>query len=61
MSTVHELIVQGAAVLVTVAERDGLFYAKVNGQPEIQAVAETREAAMRKISNRVSHAADLAA
>lgn len=61
MSTTHELIVQGAAVLVTVAERDGLFHAKVNGMPEVQAVADTREAVMRKIGQRMNYATDLAA
>lgn len=60
MST-HEVIVQGAAVLVTVVERDGLFYAKVNGSPEIQAVGPSREDALYKIAKRAQYATDLAA
>lgn len=62
MTTTHELIVHGAAVLVTVAESaDGLFTAKVNGRPEVQAVATTRDGALRKIANRMQYATDLAA
>lgn len=61
MSTVHELIVHGAAVLVTAAEVDGLFYAKVNGQPSIEAWGKTREDALAKIAKRVQYATDNAA
>lgn len=61
MSTTHELIVQGVAVLVTVEERDGLFTGKVNGRPEIQATASTRAAVLRKIDNRMQYATDIAA
>lgn len=61
MSTTYEVIVSGAAVLVTVAERDGLFYAKVNGMPEVQAVGISREDVLRKIAKRAQNATDLAA
>jgi len=61
MSTTHELSVLGAAVLVTVSERDELFTAKVNGMPEVQAVATTREGVLRKIAHQLTYAVDQAA
>lgn len=61
MTAVIELSIQGAAVLVTVEERDGLFYAKVNGMPQVQAVGVTRESALSKVANRMQHAIDTAA
>ena len=60
MSVSMQLMVCGAAVLVSVSQReDGKYVAKVDGRPEIQVVAETFAGAIAKSYNAVQHAMDL--
>lgn len=60
MSQTMELMVCGAAVLVSVSQReDGKYTAKVNGRPEIQVIAETVAGALAKVYSAVQNAMDL--
>lgn len=56
-----QLMVFGAAVLVSVNQReDGKYEAKVEGRPEIQVTADTFAGAIAKTYNAVQHAVNVA-